>query len=1176
MPIRYITFHSQKPTGSPQRHYIDDLSVNLAPTCINRLNITPKVQTACIGAQAIVDFEFCLTGPLPTPTDVTLTIPLNPGYGITYGNGGGFTNGSTTISGMITDQCVTRRLVLNLPNNFSNGQTLSFSMDVEMAGACWENHGTTTFEVKLSDCCALPFSADFTFSMDCGAVWFNSAPSTAALTHAWDFDGNGTIESTVANPVHTYSASGTYTVVHTVTNLCGVSAVESKFITIDCDVLPSYVCPCATLNIDASRNLKKYSELEAIFNYDKNNDGVLDRSEHSGCIAIKGSLEVDIDIKIIQADIKMQPCSEIVVLGTANPANTHRLALNKNNIYGCNAMWKGITVQSGAALDMVNNPLVADAENAVMAFASPIGSNAKTQLGVQNNHFRRNHIGVHIAPPPSGLSIGTVSQTPFVGNTFEAEGLLPACGTRPANYQSAIGYAGVLVRGAAFTVGAPGGAGFSNTFNQLRLGVVGESVILRVHRAKFSNMAGTFSSAAPTSGVGVLGRAGSQEVRNSRFEDCAYGIYSENAMLRAEDNSSDRVDIAVDLLNPSDFDIVRNSDFYFREYGVRARGLQRRNVPVGGVLVPLNHYLLDYNTFRSQGSHNGPSLAAAVRLENAGGSADMPTQAQISRNYVNVQDRVAGFVIANQNKWKIADNFVEFYRPTGSSAIEEAAYTLFNSRENYLYDNRAHDISDVTPASLGFSVAIGQGNLFCCNETYKTRQGAYFSGSCTGTQYRHNTMDEHENPVYLDPATTISWQGFPDDPLTPVNEAETYANRFLDGSGTAVHAGGQFEAQLSTFYVTNESHPHWPDGVDPQEFFKVNGATASTCEQDPSCPPQEYEDDEYQSMTSDPATAQGTFGAWPQGEALQWESERELYARLKNSPALLGASAAVDAFFAAKDAGSALKTHHEADQTVAETDAAPAAWAQTLQAALDSIAQGEQTAQGVLAALSAATNWADSLALYWQAEGLRAQTAPYIEVFLQVQRQMDSLRRVKALAALPMVLALPESNVLQTNRKTAHKIYLEWRASGSDTLTAAQFAEVSPIAHQCPRTGGAAVYLARSLYQIQEAKAFDDGTLCAPIEERSAAAKPRPQAKAVLWPNPGNGSFNLWLPGVPIAQTAQVQVTDLSGKTLRLFDVQLVGGNAVVDATFLPPGMYLCRVNAAGQTWEPLKFIVSK
>ena len=168
------------------------------------------------------------------------------------------------------------------------------------------------------------------------------------------------------------------------------------------------------------------------------------------------------------------------------------------------------------------------------------------------------------------------------------------------------------------------------------------------------------------------------------------------------------------------------------------------------------------------------------------------------------------------------------------------------------------------------------------------------------------------------------------------------------------------------------------------------------------------------------------------------------------------------------------------------------------------------------------------------------------------------------------------SNGLETNRKTAHKIYLEWRASGSDTLTAAQFAEVSPIAHQCPRTGGAAVYLARSLYQIQEAKAFDDGTLCAPIEERSAAAKPRPQAKAVLWPNPGNGSFNLWLPGVPIAQTAQVQVTDLSGKTLRLFEVQLVGGNAVVDATFLPPGMYLCRVNAAGQTWEPLKFIVSK
>jgi PKD repeat protein len=66
-----------------------------------------------------------------------------------------------------------------------------------------------------------PLDADFAGNPLSGSapldVAFSSAASIGAITtYAWDFDGNGTTDSTAPNPTHTYSAAGTYTVSLTV------------------------------------------------------------------------------------------------------------------------------------------------------------------------------------------------------------------------------------------------------------------------------------------------------------------------------------------------------------------------------------------------------------------------------------------------------------------------------------------------------------------------------------------------------------------------------------------------------------------------------------------------------------------------------------------------------------------------------------------------------------------------------------------------------------------------------------------------------------------------------------------------------------------------------------------------------------------------------------------------
>ncbi|MEV4756610.1 ThuA domain-containing protein [Micromonospora sp. NPDC049559] len=67
-------------------------------------------------------------------------------------------------------------------------------------------------------------------------VRFSSAGSAATdgrpITYAWDFDGNGSTDSTAANPSHTYATTGRFTARLTVTGSGGSTAVATTEITV--------------------------------------------------------------------------------------------------------------------------------------------------------------------------------------------------------------------------------------------------------------------------------------------------------------------------------------------------------------------------------------------------------------------------------------------------------------------------------------------------------------------------------------------------------------------------------------------------------------------------------------------------------------------------------------------------------------------------------------------------------------------------------------------------------------------------------------------------------------------------------------------------------------------------------------------------------------------------------
>jgi PKD repeat protein len=51
---------------------------------------------------------------------------------------------------------------------------------------------------------------------------------TPSYNYEWDFDNNGTVDITAANPTYTYASAGTYTVSLTVTDSLSTSNAEAK------------------------------------------------------------------------------------------------------------------------------------------------------------------------------------------------------------------------------------------------------------------------------------------------------------------------------------------------------------------------------------------------------------------------------------------------------------------------------------------------------------------------------------------------------------------------------------------------------------------------------------------------------------------------------------------------------------------------------------------------------------------------------------------------------------------------------------------------------------------------------------------------------------------------------------------------------------------------------------
>lgn len=926
---------------------------------------------------------------------------------------------------------------------------------------------------------------------------------------------------------------------------------DDKIMVIDCTPDPLCNCPSTqSLTITASATGSLYSELEALHNYDQNDDGTISFSEHNGCIAISGQLIIDRDVKIEGANMLMAPCSEIFV-NRQNTTGYPTLSLEFDHIQACSIMWKGITVGNNCRLEM-HNGSIRDAEFAVRApGGSDVLAGPYTSIDLNNMVFTKNHVGIYMGRPgiKSWVSHGVLRNLTFIGNVT-GETLLPPCTTDLANYNAGQGYAGIVAQSlASLSVGPIAGTGYSNYFQNIRNGIISEGPMLYAYWNSFENV-GTFGGSTPigvgtpsylsSKGIAIMSSNRTATVKNCRFRLCDHGIYGiNNTNINVQNNQFNGVNIAVNAYKPGGFYIVGNTNAVFRRHFIHAR-----IAPTSA----LSKYVIANNTGTGGPipllpQNSGPgSVNHAISISSLSSVGAPPAIARISGNTLSPTIS-GGIKISGMNGWIIDDNMIG---PVAVTGID-----LSGSKNCYLFRNTVSNIDNDA-----YRITATIDTRYCCNTATNTWYGFHFTGSCLNTKLRNTDFNgPHVTSILCDGGTELYPQ-------------YDYGNIFEAPSGDVQHSGSDLNVQNSQFRVLDDEVPHDPPGgvytpnqMSPWFVYDGNEIACDAAENTDCVPPGQVPEAPLVNIKEDDRIfAEGDHAGDKYGDMLQWEGERRLYALLAEHPDLITPEDKLNKFIE-KCKGKYIDEYHAIDQAIQFMYEIPSYLAEPLHTIEENIQAQSENLEALFAELKTAETHSDSLEILKKIELLQAERDKLIDQQQPLLSDMDVIRAVRLQMALNLAQNLPGSSVQEKNRQTVLNIYLQTLAQDILTLTPEQLAEISPVAHQCMLEGGNAVLDARMLYQMYEAKIFNDAEICEATEEREDGTKNtlNPMREQVLLiPNPANSQIQIIGLEPVTGQPIKVSLININGKTV--FGNTLETGQNTLQTGHLPEGVYFCRI----------------
>lgn len=1045
-PIKHLIVHGSfdgyDPTvpnlGYQVSFFMDDIEVT--QNCVNNLQITPTVLAECIGEQATIQYEVCLTGQGTLPQ--TITLDVNPPIGLTI-----------------------------VPNaDFNSDGTASFQLTPGPNCNGGPNVKVITLEMQVSpnfDPAQAPFAINLPLSV-------NADGFCTDLTTG--FGGNTTLMLQNCTP---------------------------EPITCECVGDP---IPPIGINSGSTTSLTDLNLASELTNK---------------CIKINGTLNVDKDWKLINCSVIMGNGASIVVTNNKKLEITLRTVLQ-----GCEKMWKGITVNSGAQF-------IADGKSGQVSILDAqyaVQPKSGSTISIAFTRFDKNYLGIYTAPNGSTQSVTT---TALSGNEFLCTGnLLP-------NYVGQTPATGTVSYAMAELNQTIGIDFMSNTADGLTNGLIADRSTFRMEKCTIINLVNALSYPIRNTGVHAT-QCASAFLGNNVFKRNGTSIFATKTNIEAISNTIENTTTAI-------------SDYFYGIVVKDATGkltkIQENKITTWGPGVMISDAL------------------APLRLD---------VRLNIIKKTMTVQgtpsDPLASIDLDRCEKGLIFYN--KMYNETNSSSGEgikmnecsnnniayNEAYSFRNGYQvdggatNYFYSNSAQ--SQQGKNRIGFEV-WNSVNSFCLNTTNnQAQEGWLFSGACTPSHLNCNTIGNAQYGLYLTAlGTEIGQQN---------NKGNQWTGSYEEWG--AYHASTDENLiGLSRFRMPAAQIPTWETAAGSATWFEnSNGSTNCTA----ICP--QPVDTEFNGggaafgdSDTDIRTAMGDHA----DAGMNWMGQQRLFERLKSDASGTGI---VQTFYNNAEStamGQLSQLRHKAHAVLTHnaTQQQPVLAVQTqIKVLSDELA----TLRNNGPINVSETAWRHQMGIKQGA--LRQKMAQWYGY----ENGLKAAYNSQLPALLSENAAITTFNTFADNEKTLNTLRLTHQyLTGSTPADPVVLERVKSIADQCPMEGGFAVYEARTAYRNYfPQQTWDDRTLCQ-VELRSTPPRSS-SANPSYWvqPNPANQSVGFYAGQLPETPTK----VNLYAFTGALVATQVFTSNTLtIDTQQLPAGMYYYMIHNESGTLQSGKLIIA-
>ncbi|MFN0203281.1 MAG: T9SS type A sorting domain-containing protein, partial [Bacteroidia bacterium] len=823
-------------------------------------------------------------------------------------------------------------------------------------------------------------------------------------------------------------------------------------------------------------------------------------------------------------------------------------------IEGCNTMWKGIELNEGNVEVLLST--IQDAEKAIQV-------SDRSSVLLNDAQLLHNVIGLNmnVNATPINVIHDIFGETVFDGGQpflppYNGQSLLPGN----------IGYAGIVannvLNGLDLNAASPAFPVNDNvTFRNLNIGVLAENgVEVKVNRCTFEDIrSDLFYASTPYNGTALVARSGCNFFHTGwggtaasplTFSGCEQGIYLERTrkayirQCRFAENAN------FDCRNAI---IVRDNDgFSYTDILNNHISAQANGVVLLNNLSPQRIAVEENNIF----IHNLNSFGnSGINASTAAPNATL-SHVLIRDNEIDIDRGRNGIWLNGLYGAQVIRNVI----PMSNTFVSPGHRGIW--LQNCLHNAiRCNDVNstgfDGSSLQAGMRFDLSDANDVSYNAVTQTYYGIRFNGACGGTNFQRNKMNNHEFGLWLSANTAFGQQGGFTTSFGNVWNG-TYGIRAAHHNEAVVNqvppynniAGSYVYMPLSSFPTSIFPTPATTPSV---EWFKTNTPSTtygcSVCAT-LSAPPLAVAEG-FTSADTTIANDSATYYQYPTES--DWQAKRDLYEKCltlgtDDNSLMAGFVTAMENYHLAELAEVSVNNRALTDNYANGIAAAAALYSQQ-----ESLLVLLRVQDSIL--LDTLTLSQDSLTAFSVKEGLLEQLMDIKADIIALETAANTEREQTANTILTANGVIDVSETYEENERVVNEIYLTTLAKGVYELDESQINQLESIIHQCPMSGGTAVYRARAIYAMYDMEEeYNDSEVCNDqgISWRTSQVQTS-IADIVIYPNPATQSVHIQF--AKERGGAEIIFYNSLGQIVKR--AVLNGQNEILlDISQLPPSVY--------------------